>query len=172
MEGIDSERGCGTQRRPGRRYKPKIPKKATRKAKHDWNTIELLLSCRMSPAPRFLHSHLDSRLFDEPKRTQTFRNTFFDDRSPDPVTLPPETSFYIAQEEVTSAFSVRLTICFWPRVEPHLIAPERLYSPCPEVCRPERLNVQQSPRFFRATLSVYGTRSQDFSLSLQIRRLS
>ena len=126
----------------------------------------------MSPAPRFLHSYFDSRLFDEPKLSQTFRNTFFDDRSPDSVTLPPETSFYIAQEEGALAFLVRLTICFWPRVERHLTAPERLYSPCPEVCRPERLNVHQSPRFFQATLSVYGTHSRASSPSLQIRRSS
>ena len=42
----------------------------------------------MPPAPRFPHSGLDSRLFDEPNLSETFRVTFFEDWPPDdPFTL-------------------------------------------------------------------------------------
>ena len=84
----------------------------------------------MPPAPaRFLHSGLDSRLFDEPNLSQTFRTRFFDDGpSDDPFTFPSRTSLPIAREKVASVFSVGLTICFWPRVVPLLTArPELLY---------------------------------------------
>ena len=92
--------------------------------------------------------------------TPTFRVPFFDDRLPNDLsTLPTSDFFPLPREEVTSVFSVCLTICLLPRVIPHLVA--RLERLSCQARRPER-----SPRSFRATRSVRGTHSRVFSPSL------
>ena len=74
---------------------------------------------------------------------------------------PAGTSLPITRDEAAPVFSVRLTICLWPRAIASYHGPPRTPF-LPRGLRPER--PERSPRSFRATLIGHGIYSEFYLL--------